>query len=272
MDFNSLISLIPAEITFASMIKFILFVVCAAMGVSLLFRMLFGRESAINKAVCAGIGVLCIYTLTVIVYTFNPGNLERFLVPLPFIEFSGENLYLISFANTDFSVICSQALSVLILVLIYNLADSILPDGEDSSVVGWLALRLMSIIIAMILHWFITGITSAFLPDLLVSHGPMILLLCLISSFLLGALKLILSLVLTVINPIIGLLFTFFFTNKIGKEISKAMLTTALLGLLVVLLNHFGYSIISISPAALPSYIPLFAALLGLWFVIGKKL
>jgi hypothetical protein len=272
MDFNSLSSLIPAEITIGSMIKFILFLVCIAMGVGLLFRLLLGKESAINKAICAAIGVLCIYTLTVVVYTFSPGNLEEFLVPLPFVQFSEENLYLMSFRNTDFTVICSQVLSMVILVLLYNLTDSILPDGENATAVSWLALRFVTIVAAMFIHWFVTGITSSFLPNLLVSHGPMILLLCLVSSMLLGVLKVALSLVLTVINPIIGLLFTFFFTNKIGKEISKAMLTTTLLSLLTILLSHLGYSVICISAAALTSYIPLLAVLLGLWLVIGRKL
>lgn len=271
MDFNTLTSFIPAEITLGSMIRFIAIVAAAAMIISLIFRMLFGKKSALNKALCAGIGVLCIYVLTVIVYTFSPGNLEQFLVPLPFVKFSGDYLYLMSFAGTDFSVICAEILSMVILVLLYNLTDSILPDGEESSAVSWFVLRFLTIIAAMAVHYFVIGLTQSFLPDLLVSYGPTILLICLIGSMLMGVLSLILGLVLTAVHPIFGVLFTFFFSNKFGKQLSKAMLTTGALCVLVGVLNNFGYSIISISATSLMSYIPLLAVLLALWFVIGRK-
>lgn len=269
MDFSTLTSFIPVEITFGTMVKFIAIVAAVIVIISLIFRMLFGKESALNKAVCAGIGILSIYVMTIVVYTFSPGNLEQFLVPLPFVKFSGEYLYIMSFAEADFSVICAQILSMVILVLLYNLTDSVLPEGE--SVVTWFVLRFLTIIASMAVHYLITGLTQSFLPDLLVSYGPTILLLCLVASLLMGALSVVLGLVLTVVNPIFGLLFTFFFSNKFGKQLSKAMLTTAVLCALVALLNRFGYSIICISAAALPSYIPLLALLLALWYVIGRK-
>lgn len=269
MDFSTLTSFIPVEITFGTMVKFIAIVAAVIVIISLIFRMLFGKESALNKAVCAGIGILSIYVMTIVVYTFSPGNLEQFLVPLPFVKFSGEYLYIMSFAEADFSVICAQILSMVILVLLYNLTESVLPEGE--SVVTWFVLRFLTIIASMAVHYLITGLTQSFLPDLLVSYGPTILLLCLVASLLMGALSVVLGLVLTVVNPIFGLLFTFFFSNKFGKQLSKAMLTTAVLCALVALLNRFGYSIICISAAALPSYIPLLALLLALWYVIGRK-
>ena len=271
MDISTLTSFIPAEITFGSMIKFIAIVAAVIVVISLVFRLFFGRKSALNQAVCAGIGVLSIYVLTIVVYTFSFGNLEQFLVPLPFVKFSGDYLYIMSFAEADFSVICSQILSMVILVLLYNLTDSVLPDGESTSALSWFVLRFLTIIASMVVHYFVTGLTRSFLPDLLVSYGPTILLVCLIGSLLMGALSLILGLVLTVVNPIFGLLFTFFFSNKFGKQLSKAMLTTAVLCALVALLNHLGYSIICISATALPSYIPLLAILLALWYVIGRK-
>lgn len=269
MDYNTLTSLIPAEITLGSMIKFIAILAAGAILISLIFRLLFGKESALNKAVCAGIGILSIYVLTIVVYTFSPGNLEQFLVPLPFVKFSDEYMYLISFAETDFSIICSQILSMVILVLLYNLTDSVLPDGE--STLTWFVLRFLTIIAAMVVHYFVTGLTQSFLPDLLVAYGPTILLLCLVASLLIGVLSVILGLVLTIVNPIFGILFTFFFSNKFGKQLSKAMLTTVILCGVVVLLNCFGYSIICISASALLSYVPLLAVLLALWYVIARK-
>jgi len=269
MDSITLTSLIPAEISLGSMIKFIAFLVCILMIAGLIFRLLLGRNSALNKALCAGIGVLCIYVMTVIVYTFSPGNLEEYLAPLPFVKFSGAYIYLMPLSDVAFSSICAEILSMVILVLLYNLADSLLPDGE--SLITWFVLRFLTIVAAMGAHYFVTSVTQSFLPELLVAYGPTILLVCLIASLLVGVVGAILGLLLTVLNPIFGILFTFFFSNKFGKQLSKAMLTTSVLTALVLFLNRFGYSVISISPAALLSYIPLLAVLLGCWCLIGRK-
>ena len=272
MDLSKLTSILPAEITLISMVKFIAIAAAVLFVLGLVIRLLFGRKSALNKAISAGIGVLCIYILTIIIYTFSPGNLERFLVPLPFVKFSGTYLFLMDFSVTDFTVICTQILNMVILVFLYNLADCVLPDGDDTSPTGWFLLRYLTILAAMVIHYFVTDLTDGFLPDLLVSYGPTILLLCLIASLLMGALSLILGLVLTVANPVFGLLFTFFFSNKLGKQLSKAMLTTCILNILVAVLGHLGFSMISISISALLSYIPLLAVLMALWYFIGRKL
>lgn len=269
MDLTPLTSLLPAQITLGSALKFIAIFAAVAIVASLIIRLLFGRNSAFNKAVCAGIGVLCVYVLTVIVYTFSPGNLEQYLVPLPFVKFSGEYMYVMAFPDAALPAICTEIMSMVILVFLYNLTDAILPDGETP--VTWFVLRGLTIVAAMVVHYFITTMTNDFLPELLVSYGPTIFLVCLIVSLLTGIIGVLLGLIVTVINPIFGLLFSFFFSGKIGKQISKAMLTTLLLTALVAVLGHFGYSIISISITSLLSYIPMLVILVALWFLIGRK-
>lgn len=272
MDLSKLTSIVPTQFNLFAILKFLGIVIAAIFILSLLFRLLFGRKSALNKAISASIGVLCIYIFTIIIYTFSPGNLENFLVPLPFVKFSGSYLYLLNFSGADFNLICSQMLSMVILVLLYNLADSILPDGETTSLPTWFLLRCLTIIAAMLIHYFVASLTQSFLPKLLVSYGPTILLLCLVGCMLMGALSVLLGLVLTIVNPIFGLLFTFFFSNKFGKQLSKAMLSTVILTALVAILCSMGYSIISISVSSLLSYVPLLAILMTLWYIIGRKL
>lgn len=269
MDLTPLNSLLPTHITLGSALKFIAIIAAITFAASLVIRLLFGRNSASNKAVCAGIGVLCVYVLTVIVYTFSPGNLEQYLVPLPFVKFSGEYMYLMAFPDAALPAICAEVMSMVILVFLYNLTDTLLPDGE--SPVTWFILRGLTIVAAMAVHYFITELTNDFLPELLISYGPTILLFCLVISLLTGIIGVLLGLVMTVVNPIFGLLFSFFFSGRIGKQISKAMLTTLLLTALVAVLGHFGYNIISISTASLLSYIPMLAVLVTLWFLIGRK-
>ena len=266
MDISTLTAIVPAQISFGTTMKYLAIFAAAAIAAGLLFRIFLGRRSALNRAICAGIGVLCVYVMTVIVYTFSPGNLERFLVPLPFIDFSGDLLYLLAVSGTDFPTICADILSLVMLILIYNLVDNMLPDGETA--ITWLLFRSLTIVTAMVAHYFITLLTHEFLPELLVSYGPTILLILLVTSLLGGLLGALLGLLLVFVNPILGFLFHFFFGSGLGKQISKAMLTTGLLTGLAVTLNQFGYSVISISAAALLSYIPLLLILIALWWIL----
>ena len=55
-------------------------------------RFVFGKRSSLNHAVSAAMGILFVYVVTVIIYTFNPVDLTRFLSPLPFATFSGERI------------------------------------------------------------------------------------------------------------------------------------------------------------------------------------
>ena len=268
MDISALTAIVPAQISFGATMKYLAIFAAVAIAAGLLFRIFLGRRSALNRAICAGIGVLCVYVMTVIVYTFGPGTLERFLVPLPYIDFSGELLYLTAISGGEFTAICTDMLSLVILILIYNLVDNLLPDGETT--VSWVLLRSLTIITAMAAHYFVTLLTHRFLPELLVSYGPTILLVLLVISLLGGLVGALLGLLLVVVNPILGILVHFFFSSGLGKQISKAMLTTGLLTGLLVALNNFGYSVISISPAALLSYIPLLLILIALWWILER--
>ena len=87
-----------------------------------------------------------------------------------------------------------------------------------------------------------------------------------------GALKFLVGLVLTSVNPLIAALYTFFFANAVGKQITKAMLTTAILVGLVLILQEMGIVAISVASAALAAYIPLILLVLVLWYIIGKLL
>lgn len=270
MELSDFTSLLPAELTFLSMVKFIGILILCAFAVGLVIRILFGKGSALNRAVSASMGILCVYIMTVVIYTFSPAGLERYLVPLPFVKLSADYVYIMSFMNGDISAICSEALSMVMLVLLYNIADSILPDGKKA--LTWFVFRFITVSLAIAIHYVLTVLTESFLPDLIVSYAPTIMLILLIASLLAGVLGFLLGLVLTVVNPILGILYGFFFSNKLGKQISKAMLTTGVLSVLVTILEHFGFSIICISAAALLSYIPLLAVLLVLWYLIACKL
>ena len=272
MDFSlsQLASILPAEIRFLSMLKFIgLFILISTIA-GLLGRFVFGKRSNLNHAIASAMAILFIYVLSIVVYTFNPADLSRYLPTLPFVHFSEDSLYIFPFNKANIPGICADALSLIILSFLVNLLDTFIPKGK--SVKGWYFLRFLSIVFAIGLHNSVSWALHTFLPSVLVNYAPIILLSVLIVMLLLGVLNVLLGLVLTVVNPILGGIYAFFFSNILGKQLSKSILTSAIICGVFYLLSHFGYRLICISAAALLSYFPLLIVLLVLWYLIGHLL
>ena len=267
---TNLLTNLPANIDIIAMMKFVGVFAFAILFLGLLFRVIWGKLSGMNHAVSSAMGILFIYALTIVVYTYDFYDLSAYLAPLPFVTFSGDVLHIFSFEGAELTEICREVLSMVILAFLVNLLDTWIPKGKKFSV--WFTLRIVTILLAMVLHYFVQWGFNAFLPGVLVTYAPTILLCILGAMLFLGLANLILSLVLTVANPLLGALYTFFFSNIIGKQISKAVFTTAILSAVVFALNHFGYAAISISAGVLGNYVPLLAVLLILWYLLGRVL
>lgn len=267
---SSLAAYLPADVDFMSMIKFIGVFAFAALFVGLLARVVIGKRSSLNHSISSAMGILCIYAMTIVVDTFNPYELAKYLSPLPFVTFQAETLRIFTFQGAEFSVICKEVLSMIILAFLFNLVDTLIPNGKK--IIGWYFFRFLTVVVAMGVHYLVTWAFNTYLPGTLAAYAPMILLGILAAMMLLGVLNVILSVILTVVNPIIGALYAFFFSNIVGKQISKAVVTTAILCGVVYALNYFGYTLIGITAAALTAYLPMIAILLVLWYIIRHKL
>ena len=87
-----------------------------------------------------------------------------------------------------------------------------------------------------------------------------------------GVVSLLLGLMIAITSPFLGAMYSFFFSNLVGKQISKSIFTSAVVCGILWLMEHFDLIVILITPAALLTYIPLALVLLGLWFLIGRLL
>lgn len=236
----------------------------------LLGRVFLGKRSSLNHALSSSIGIVLIYAITACIYIFKPLSLDTFLSPLPFVAFSGEYMRIFPLTGAHFSVICYEVLGMLILAFLMNLFDTILPEGEG--IIRWYLMRFLSVVLAMGAHVLVNWLFSTYLPDALALHAPVIVL-CVLAAFLLmGVINFLLGLVLTATNPILGAIYTFFFSSLVGKQLSKAVLTTTILTVLVFLLEYLGIGLLLITGAALLAYIPAIALMLVLWYLIGHIL
>lgn len=260
----------PAQIDFVSTAEFMLYFAVASLILGGLSRLVLGKQSSLTHALSSSMAILFIYAVTVVVYTFKPWKLELFLSPLPFVTFAGDYLILLPILDTSFPALCTEILSMVILAFLINLVDTFIPNGE--SVIGWFFLRILTILLCMGLHFGTCWAFETFLPEVLVTYAPMILLGLLLFMVFSGAVSLILGLILTLNSPFLGAMYTFFFSTIVGKQVSKAIFTTVILCGILYLMSYFGYIIISITAASLITYIPLALVLLLLWYLVGRVL
>lgn len=236
---------------------------------SLFGRFIFGKKSALNNAVSSAIGILFIYALAVILRDIYP-QITRWIPPLPLVTISGDRLVLFSFSGADYTVICSQLLSMIILSFLVNIVDGWMPKGKN--IFSWIFFRVLTVLIASILHLVSTGLLATYLPEGIVTYAPPILLGLLILMLLTGALKIVVGALMATVNPLIAALYTFFFANIVGKQITKAILTTAILSGLVILLYNLGLGVLNIASAALMAYLPFVILLVIVWFIVSRLL
>jgi hypothetical protein len=259
--------ILPEGFQVESFLKMALFLVAGLAIFGVLGRFVFGKGSVLSRSVSSAIAILFIYVITIVIHSLGV-DLHFLLSPLPFIEIEGDYLHFLIYDKTQYPLICNQLLTMIILAFVANLADSWLPKGKN--IFAWFFFRCLSVIIAMVLHLIANAILAAFLPEGLLTWAPVVLLGLLVVMLLVGALKLLVGLVLSTVNPVIGALYTFFFANIIGKQISKAVLTTAILAGIVALMHYLGIAAVYIASSALAVYIPLLIILLLLWWLIGK--
>jgi len=267
---NGASAYIPAEIDFVSTLQFMFFFFIVSLVMGTLGRVVMGKRSSLNQALSSAMGILFIYALTIVIYTFQPWNLIQMLSPLPYVTFADTFIVISPVLGTSFSLFCSQTLSLIILAFLVNLLDSFIPKG--SGILSWYLLRFLTIILSMGLHLLVKWACNTFLPAVLVTYAPVILLGILVCMLLMGVLNVLLGVALTAMDPLFGGIYTFFFSNIVGKQITKAVFTSVLICGLLILLDYLGYTVIVITASALISYIPLAIVLLVLWYLIGHVL
>ena len=254
MDFNSLL--------IAAGLLLIGTVILSAIG-----RFVFGKKSALVNAVSSAIGILFVYALNIVLRSAE-ASLQQFIAPLPFISFSGEQMSLFSFTGANYTVICYELVSMVILAFLMNLIDNFMPKGKN--IFTWSIFRILTVVLAQIAHLIVTYLLTTYLPEGLLTYAPAIILGILVLMLLTGALKIVVGALLSTVNPLIAALYTFFFANIIGKQITKAVMTTGILAALVFGLEKLGITTICVAAGALTAYIPLCLILLVVWFIVIK--
>lgn len=260
-------ALFPASWNVPDLLILGLLAACAILLLGWLFRIFLGKESDFNHALSTAVAIVFLYGLCAIAYPLLPGELTGYFSSLPFARFSNHAVTFFTFSGTPFPTICHELLSLIVLSFLVHLLNLWIPSGKH--IISWYLLRFSSVALAVLLHSFLLRCFSALVPGTLADAAPMILMIILGVLLLLCVVKLLLGVVLTIASPILGAIYTFFFSHKIGKQLSKAVLTTMILSGMLWILEILGYTTLSIASTSSPAYAVLSLSVLVLWYLTG---
>lgn len=233
------------------------------------FRVLFGKQCIVNRVISGSLELFFIYFFTIAVYTLDPWEFSQYLSPLPFAIFRRDILILTSVADYSFTSTAPAILSMLILCFIIHLLYYLLPKGKK--LFSWFLWRLISVVAAIFLNLAANWTLNLFLPGLVAEYAPIIVISILACAIVIGLFNPLLCIIFTVVNPLFGLLYTFFFSNAVGKQITKAAFTTVTVCAVFYVIEYFGLSVIDITSAAIITYAPVCLIILGIWYVFDHK-
>lgn len=248
-------------------IKIGLILVAGSLLLSGINRFIFRKQTIIGYAVSSSIAIIFIYVLMVVILTMF-SELHFLVTPLPFASLTNEAISFFRFADSGFSTIAAQLLSMIILAFLVNLTEMILPRGNN--LFGWIFWRVLTVSIGFLLHFLATALSYKYLPQGIILYAPVILFCILLIMLLTGTLKILVGLLLATVNPLIAALYTFFFATVIGKQVTKAVLTTAVLSGVLLLLEKLGIASLSLMPGALIAYLPFLLILIVVWYLVSK--
>ena len=259
---------VPTQPEFIVTLQYLAVMAAVFLLLGLLGRAFLGKRSGASHTLSCTVGILFIYAVTIILYTFRPWNLEGLLSPLPFAALSGDKLVLFRFRDAGLSVICGELLSAFALAFLVNWLDSLFPQGKG--ILSWFFFRLVTVALSMVAHLVVRWLAAAYLPADFLRYAPVILLGLLVVILSLGALSFLVGLLLSASNPILGGLCSFLFYNLVGRQLTRAAISTVLLAGLVYALERLEITVVSINSDSLVSLSPLLVVLLVLWYIIGQ--
>lgn len=264
---ESVIAFFTAQgLNFEAFLKAAGILLLGALLLSSILRFIFGKKTLVGHSISSSIAIIYIYVASALILTLAP-TLQWFVTPLPFVSFQDTVVTFFSFQNSPYTTVAAQLLSMVILSFLVNLADNWMPKGKN--ILTWFLFRCLTVALGMVLHFTVTWLFHRYLPAGIVIYAPVVLLAVLLLMLLTGALKFVVGAILTTVNPLIAALYTFFFASLVGKQITKAVLTTGILTGIVYLLQDLGITGLHLLAGAMAAYVPFLLLLLLVWYVIS---
>ena len=266
---------IPTDLSLVSTSTFLLMFSLAIFLIALLSRLFLGKESSLRTSMACGLSMIMMYAICTVIYTFSPRDFTYYLNHLPLGVFgvsdAGQKvLVLNTFQQLNIPELCHQIMRIFLLAFLVNQLNNFTP--ANLKLAGWIVFHLFSLALGIGLYYILDRIIVRFFPFVYSEYTPLILLSLLAISFFAGLLKVILTALMATVSPLIAALYAFFFDNKLGKTISKAIGSTVVIMGFTFTMDYLGYGVIPVGAEVLTAYVPFAACMFLLWVLVGRIL
>lgn len=270
-----LTSLLPSffslsgEFNWFDILKTVLFLSALFFAAGTILRVIFGKDSKTCRALSACLSIVMLYLAAILLYLFLP-DIRSELASLPFVTVDHHRFVLWNLSELPDTILYSALIRLALLAFLVNFLEAVMPRGK--AFFSWYFWKCATILLSLVLYRLCCSLADLYIPELFTTWAKPVILIFWSTILFSGIIKLLLSVVLTVMNPIIGALYTFFFSNLLGRQCSKSLLTTAVLVVLIVVLNHLGFAQFAFSDFSPASYLPVCAILIGTLYSFGRFL
>lgn len=209
---------------------------------------LFNKCPNLREGIVSALGIVVMYLFCTVIYTFRIPVISRFLAPLPFVKFENQTVQLILYKFTDTGIVDVIALSnqvASMLLLSFCVSQIYKFRHGNLKGFGWFCFRFITTFICIGANYganLLQNMIMAYVPEgfwrSFVEILPFGLLCTLLVLLFIGSLKKFMLHILKVMNPTFEGLSGFFFTNKFGTILTRAICATALLGAFTYLFQN----------------------------------
>lgn len=260
---------LAASIDWSYILKTAVLIAAAFLIIGAVFCVVFGKDSPLVRATSACLSLVLVYLTAIVLYRFLP-HIRASLPALPFITVTGDAFYLWNPAHLGTTQLFPSLLQLFILAFLVNILDTFLPKGEK--LLSWYLMRTACVAVALGLYMVISGLVTRFASQVFGEWAGAILIGIWAFILLTAIVRAVVAVVLTVINPIIGGLYAFFFSNVLGQQFSKSILTTLLCLAILAVLDRLGLSAFAFESFSLASYGPACLIAMVALYLFGKLL
>lgn len=238
-----------------------------------------------REGIIAALSILVFCVAYALIHIFKPLGLDEYLVlPLPFLDFQEGNMILMAYEVNEKGWVvipkfCSNITSLLLLAFLVNQIYAFKPGNLKTP--GWLVFRFFSTLIAIGVYYGVDMVLRKFLNKIpdgselqhFMRFVPFLLLGALIALFLVAWCKKHMGIFQKVINPAFEGMYGFFFKNRFGVQLTRAMATTLILTLFAVyvqkvFIDHGLALTIPLRPVSGEAMFAL-GSLFMLWIIVG---
>lgn len=251
---------------------FLLLVCAIVLIIRFALKVIFKKAEHMQRALSISMNIVLIYCIFALCHTFNPLGIQEYLgrLTLPFIRFEDDKLLFLFSIHDTFPEVCTQILCMIFLAFLVSQVFEFKPGNVTP--LGLKCARLIAALFFIGVYYGAYRVMMklvSYIPDYFLPYLPIGALCVLAVLYILGWLKRVMVKMLVTLNPTFEGLSGFFFTNRFGKHVTRAMYTTFFLTLLTIGFEWAQISELSISPAGLWDGILILVSVLILWGTVG---